>query len=243
MHVLYDGSFEGFLTLIYEVYYEALKPTCIVKTEPKTFLFESLHVVFTDTQKAQKVLLGLQKKFTQEQYKRIFHTFLCDSVPFEMELLAFIILGFKEPKALDNITIPTVFNILMMERELFRLSHKMYGFTRFQELEDGVLYAKIETKFNVLPFLGEHFEKRLGNNSFIIHDIKRSLACIKDETALHIKEVATFETPALSNDEAHVLSLWKTFFTHVAIENRRNEKLQKSLVPLLYRAYMSEFQD
>lgn len=241
MKVLYDGSFEGFLTLVYDVYYEALKPTSIVKEEPKVLLFEPLHTIFTDEHKAKKVLFALQKKFTKEHYQRIFHIFLCDSISFEMDLLAFVVLGFKDQKALSNITLPAVFKLQSLECELFRLTHKMYGFTRFEELEDGTLYAKIETKFNVLPFLGEHFYKRLGNHAFIIHDVKRSLAFIKDETTRHIKEVASFETPLLSQNEADVRELWKTFFTHVAIENRRNEKLQKSLVPLVYRTYMSEF--
>jgi probable DNA metabolism protein len=241
MNVLYDGSFEGFLTLVYDVYYEALTPSSIIKTEPKELLFETLHLIFTDETKAHKVLLALQNKFSKEHFQRIFHIFLCDSISFEMELLAFIVLGFKEQKALENITIPAVFKLQSMERELLRLTHKMYGFTRFEELEDGTLYVKIETKFNVLPFLGEHFRKRLGNHAFIIHDINRSLAFIKDKTSMSIKEVAAFETPLLSQNETHVRELWKTFFTHVAIENRRNEKLQKSLVPLLYRTYMSEF--
>lgn len=241
MKVLYDGTFEGFLTLVYDVYYDALKPTSILKEEPKELLFEPLHVIFTDEHKAKKVLCALQKKFTKEHYDRIFHVFLCDSLPFEMELLSFIVLGFKAQNELSNITIPMVFKMHSLEKELLRLSHKMYGFTRFEELEDGTLYAKIDTKFNVLPFLGEHFCKRLGNHAFIIHDMKRSLAFIKDESTWSIKEVASFETPTLCADEAHVRSLWKTFFTHVAIENRHNEKLQKSLVPLVYRTYMSEF--
>jgi len=242
MKVLYDGSFEGFLTLVYEVYYDALLPTSIVKTEPKELLFEPLHVVFTDEKKAQRVLLGLHKMFTKENYQRIFHIFLCDSLSFEMELLAFIVCGFKEQKELQNITIPMVFKINSMEHELLRLTHKMYGFTRFEALEDGTLYAKIETKFNVLPFLGEHFLKRMGSHAFIIHDIKRSLAYVKNETSASIHTIASFETPLLSSDEDSVKTLWKTFFNHVSIQNRKSEKRQKQLVPLLYRAYMTEFQ-
>ena len=242
MKVLYDGTFEGFLTLIYEVYYTKLSPTSILKKEPQILIFEPLHTIFTDSQKAYKVLLALQKKFTSENYKRIYHTFLCDSLVFEMELLEYVILGFKKQKELENITQPAIFKVHALEKELFRLTHKMYGFTRFEELEDGTLYAKIETKYNVLPFLGEHFKKRLGMHTFIIHDVKRSLALIKDEKTMQIKEIASFEAPTISENEAQVLSLWKIFFTHVSIENRRNEKLQKNLVPFLYRTYMSEFQ-
>jgi len=242
MIVLYDGSFEGFLTLVYDVYHEKLRPHCIIKEEPKTLLFEPLHTVFTDPTKAHKVLCALQNKFTKEHYKRIFHVFLCDSLSFEMDLLAFITLGFKDQTSLKNITIPSLFFIQRTEHELLRLAHKMYGFTRFEELEDGVLYAKIETKYNVLPFLGEHFKKRLGKHPFIIHDLARQLVFIKDDTHAKIEQLVSFETPITSEAEATFQTLWKTFFNSVAIENRRNEKLQKSLVPLLYRTYMSEFQ-
>lgn len=242
MKVLYDGSFEGFLTLVYEVYHDKLHPSSIIRTEPKELLFEPMHSVFTDTLKAQKVLIGLKNKFLPEYYKRIFHIFLCDSISFETELLEFITLGFKHQALLNNITIPALFKLQALENELFRLVHKMYGFIRFEELEDKTLYAKIETKYNVLPFLGEHFTLRLGNHPFIIHDLNRSLAYVKNETSSSIQTIASFETPLLSSDETTFKALWKTFFTHVSIENRKNKKLQQQLVPLLYRTYMSEFQ-
>ncbi|WP_151944067.1 DUF4130 domain-containing protein, partial [Aliarcobacter butzleri] len=35
--------------------------------------------------------------------------------------------------------------------------------------------------------------------------------------------------------------LWKSFFNAVTIKERLKPKLQRQLVPLLYRTYMSEF--
>lgn len=242
MNLLYDGTFEGFLTLVHEVYYAKIKPLAIFKSSPKELLFEPLHEIFTDEHKATKVLHALKHRFSQKHFTRIFHTFLCDNEAFEIALLDFIILGFKAPQELENITIPSLFYLQRLEQGLLRLSHKMYGFTRFIETHDDTLYAKIETKHNVLPFLGEHFKKRLGNHRFIIHDIKRSLAYIKEDISTSIRHVSSFETPTHSEDEEAMQALWKTFFHHVAIENRRNETLQKSLTPLLYRTYMTEFQ-
>ena len=118
----------------------------------------------------------------------------------------------------------------------------MYGFTRFEELEDGTLYAKIETKFNIVPFLGDHFAKRLGNIPFIIHDVKRSLAFIKNDDIREIRSIASFDAPTYSDDEEKFKALWKTFFKSATVESRYNPKLQKSWVPLLYRTYMSEFE-
>jgi probable DNA metabolism protein len=242
MCVVYDGSLEGFLTLIYDVYYSKLSPTSILKVEPQELMYEPLHFIVTDTSKAHKVLESLVKKFSRQNYKKIFHIFLCDSISFEMALVEYIMLGFKDQMHLENITNASIFFLQNQERELLRLAHKMYGFTRFEELDDGTLYAKIETKYNVLPFLGEHFKRRLGNTPFIIHDIKRSLAYTYSKEEASIKNIASFDTPTLSSHELTIQMQWKTFFNHVAIETRRNEKLQKQLVPLLYRAYMREFQ-
>jgi len=117
----------------------------------------------------------------------------------------------------------------------------MTGFVRFIELEEGTLYAKVETKFNIVYFLGKHFLKRLNNQNFIIHDIKRELAFIKSDSFTGMQSVASFDIPQYSKDEEKFQKLWKTFFDSVAIESRRNEKLQSQWVPLIYRVYMNEF--
>lgn len=242
MILLYDGSFEGFLSLVYEVYYEKLAVSCIVKKMPETLLFERFHEIFTDEANARKVLDAMTKHFTKEQQRTIFNIFLCDTRAYEMALLEYIRIGFKNPKELRNITNASLFYIQNLEKELLCLVHKMYGFTRFEELEDGTLYAKIETKFNIVLFLGEHFCKRLGNIPFIIHDVKRSLAFIKNEDLREIRSIASFDAPTFSSEEEHFKALWKSFFKAAAVESRYNPKLQQSWVPLLYRTYMSEFQ-
>ena len=35
--------------------------------------------------------------------------------------------------------------------------------------------------------------------------------------------------------------LWKTFYQAIAIEERKNPKLQRNMMPLRYREYMTEF--
>ncbi len=241
MMVLYDGSFEGFLTLIYDVYYESLHVSSIVKKMPETLVFERFYEVFSDEKKAQKVLEAIQKHFTKEQQRTIFHTLLCDTRAYETALLEYIRIGFKNRNALQNINNPNLFYIHNLEKELFCLVHKMYGFTRFEELEEKTLYSKIETKFNIVPFLGEHFCKRLGNIPFIIHDVKRSLVFIKNDDMREIRTIASFETPAYSSDEEKFKTLWKSFFKAAAVKERFNPKLQQSWVPLIYRTYMYEF--
>ena len=44
MILVYDGTFEGFLSLVYEVYYEKLKPIKIYKTLPNKMIFEEIKI-------------------------------------------------------------------------------------------------------------------------------------------------------------------------------------------------------
>lgn len=241
MILLYDGSFEGYLSLVHDVYYDKLKPTQILKKLPDTLILDEIKEIDFQKEKSDKVLHALKKKFTKSNFEMIFHIFMCDSVEFELDLLRYIILGFKDQRELANINHPFIFTLQGLQRELFRHSHKMSGFIRFMELEDGTLYAKIETKFNVVYHLGNHFLARFNNQNYIIHDIKRHLAFVKIDSSYQIQEVATFDEPTYSQNEEKFANLWKTFFTSIAIKSRENKKLQKQMVPLLYRTFMTEF--
>ncbi|MGD9623136.1 MAG: TIGR03915 family putative DNA repair protein [Arcobacter sp.] len=243
MILVYDGSFEGFLSLVYEVYYKKLKPIKIYKTLPNEMIFEEILELKTSKDNAIKVLIAIKTKFPKELIQRILNIFMCDSKEFELYLLEYIIIGFKETKQLYNINNSCVFYLNSLEKELFRNVHKLTGFVRFEELEDGTLYARVESKFNVVYFLGKHFLKRFNNQNFIIHDLNRKLAFVKIQNDFSVQEVAFFDEPNYSSNEQKFQKLWKSFFSGVTIKERINPKLQTQMVPLLYRTYMSEFLD
>ena len=243
MILVYDGTFEGFLSLVYEVYYKKLKPTKIYKTLPNEILFEEILEINSSKESGIKVLNAIKTKFPKEILEKILNIFMCDSKEFEMALLEYIVIGFKDSKQLYNINNSCVFYLNNLEKELFRVTHKLTGFIRFEELEDKTLYAKIESKFNIVYFLGRHFLKRFNNQNFIIHDINRKLAFVKIENDFSIQEVAYFDEPIYSSNEEKFQKLWKSFFKGVTINERTNLKLQTQMVPLLYRTYMSEFKN
>jgi len=241
MIAIYDGSFEAFLTLVHDVYYKKITLDAIKKESAKIALFDDIYEVSVDEHKSEAVLEALQNKFTKENFERILHIFMCDSKDFEIDLLCYIITGFKSQKELQNINISCIFTIRALQKEFFHVYHKMSGFLRFEELEDETLYAKLEAKYNVLYLLGKHFSKRLNNHNYIIHDIERKLAFIHTKEFKGVQKVADFEIPTHSVSEEKFQKLWKTFFKSVTIQSRENKKLQNSTVPLLYRTYMSEF--
>lgn len=242
MRVVYDGSFEAFLSLVYDVYYKKLTPKEILREMPQTLLLEDIYEVIYDEVNAMKVFASLKERFLPQNLQSIQNIFLCEAIAFEMDLLVFIVLGFKSQKELQNINNPAIFRLRSYEKQLFHNYHKMSGFLRFVELEDGSLYAKLESRFNLAYLLGRHFSKRLNNQEFYIHDIARSLVFVHTKELKGIQKLAAFELPEHSADEAKFQRLWKEFFRSVSIESRKNEKVQKQTVPLLYRTYMSEFE-
>ncbi len=242
MKLIYDGTFEGFLTLVYDVYYEKIQVKYILKEEKyEALLLDEIYIVETNKEKYYKVYEAITKRFPKFYVEKIFNTFMCDSKDFEMDLLNFIVLGFKDIKQLENINHIFIANLKNLEHELFRHVHKMYAYARFKELDDESLYAQIESKFNVVYFLGKHFKKRFNNQNFIIHDINRKIAFIHTDSFKGIQNVAGFEQPKYSKNEEKFDKLWKSFFKAVSIKERENLKLQKNHVPLLYRNMMNEF--
>ena len=241
MILVYDGSFEGFLSLVYEVYYKKLKPKKIYKTLPNEMIFEEIRQIKTIEENSIKVLDAIKAKLPKEIVCKFLNIFMCDTKEFEIALLEYIIIGFKDPKQLSNINISCVFYLETLEKELFKNVHKMTGFIRFEELEDGCLYSKIQTKFNIVYLLAKHFLKRFNNQNFIIHDINRKIAFVKIGNSCTMENIAFFDEPTYSSNEDKFQKLWKSFFNGVTIKERTNKKLQQNLVPLIYRTYMSEF--
>ena len=99
MQAVYDGSLEGFLTLVHEVYYKKLSLLSIQKELPSGLFSDELFLVKTEEQKAIAVLEALKKRFTKNNFETILVIFMCDTKAFELALLEFIVLGVcRSPK-------------------------------------------------------------------------------------------------------------------------------------------------
>lgn len=106
----------------------------------------------------------------------------------------------------------------------------MKGFLRFQELENHVLFAKMEPENNIIYALCKHFSKRFANENFIIYDIKRQIYGIYVAKKLYFikgKEIDIFMT----QEEKNIEELWQTFFNTIGIEERKNLKCQRNFMP------------
>ena len=77
--VVYDGTYEGWLTAIFDIYAHNLADVVFARQGACTgLLFGETHPVITDEQKAERVLRGLQKRLSPEGLNRLYNTYLSE---------------------------------------------------------------------------------------------------------------------------------------------------------------------
>ena len=120
--------------------------------------------------------------------------------------------------------------------------HRLKGFLRFQETVSGVFYSPCSPDHNVLDLLMPHFTARFKIVPFVIHDVKRNLACIYNGNEW-ILTAAKDANVMISEREDGFSQLWKKYYKTVAIPARKNEKLMNAYMPRRYHKFMTEKQD
>ena len=242
MTLSFDGTLEGFYTLVHQCYYQKYHPTHIEASDTTQLSFMDITPITTCMEKSAAVAQAIFKKISEEAALRIYYAFLSHDESRFMALLAYIKLGFKLGHMVDShLTEPCVQKVHKLAREVGGEAHLLFGFSRFVEGENGVYYSPITPKNNVLTLVAEHFATRFGSHPWVVHDKKRHQAAIYNGDAYVITPVPAKVTVTLAPGETELQGMWKDFLQALTIEARKNPKLQRQLLPLYFRKNMTEF--
>ena len=247
---LYDGSFEGLLTAIFESYDRKIVPINIVAEEDhQESLFDTAEVIETDPRKSNRVYAGLRSRTSPGGARRLYRCFLSEQPGIELLIFDFARKCFaSEVNIEENYADDTVRTLHEINNKIGREVHRMHAFVRFQRTADDIFFSVIEPDFNVIPLIGDHFEKRYADQRWIIYDTSRHYGIHYD---LHKVEYITFaeanhlqfrqlSADILQSEELDYQKLWKSYFDAVNIPERRNMKLHLQHVPKRYWKYLSE---
>lgn len=241
---IYDGSFEGLLTCIYEVYYRREKPEEILKEEEfiPNLLTEEVYIK-SDMNKFSKVYEAIKLKISPISLKYIFYVYLSDINGSSNLIYNYVKLGFKLGRSVDlHLHDSRVLRIHMIVKKVTSEIHRMLGFVRFNDIDDKFLYAPIEPDHNIIALITPHFTERLCSENFIIHDLKREVASVYDKNGWSITFLPKeYGLNLLSrNENGFYEFLWKEYFKSTTIENRLNPRLQKMYMPKRYWKFLTE---
>jgi len=241
--VTFDGSFDGFLCVVYAHYYHKVQPLIIQPADhAQLTLNEEVRHISTEPGQAARVLDGIRKKISDEAASHVYYAFLSYDDDKYMALFWYIKRGFAIGHMIDShLTEDCVRKIHKMAQHAGREAHLLFGFCRFAETTSGVYYCEITPKNDVIAVVANHFSQRLMNQAWIIHDKKRGQAAVYNCESYVIATVPHDATFEYAPSEKETQDLWAAFFTTLAIESRKNPKLQRQLLPLYFRKNMTEF--
>ena len=239
---VFDGSFDGFLMIIYLYYYEKKKPFSIVEEGFFQQSLESEYVfVETDFEKANRVYQALQD-IHLDAAENLYVASLHQDESKYMAMFFYAVLIFEKKQMVDHyMQIDYVITVQKLAKAVAMEAHLFTGFCRFAETKDQVYYAPIKPKNNVLPLLAEHFIDRLHTQRFIIHDLNRGLAVLYNTKQWILSAVPNIVHLQFSEKELEYQALWKQSVQSISVENRISKKRQGTVLPKRFRGYMTEF--
>ena len=236
VYYIYDGSFDGLLTVVYKAVYSRVTPCGIGTEKNLQFAFDTRYVeIETNKNYARRVYDALYKKIGSFGLRRLYYVFLSCEEQKDIIIYRYMMLAFKNGEktnsALSDDTVGEAFRIA---ENVSRETEKFRQFTRFSVMDWGVQYAKIAPNNNIIPLLMPFFIKRLSIIPFVLHDVTHNLCAVYDTKTWHIASSEGLTPPEKGKREEDIEKIWKTFFDSVAIKERYNGKLQKQNMPSRY---------
>ncbi len=233
---VYDGSYQGFFSAIFDAVYDRREPAGIVTGDRlQLSLGARYKEVATSAEKARRVSSAARQKLGGEAMRRVYLAFLSSDDGRETAIYRYLMLGFRLGRAASSrLTDADVFRVSTLAQNVSRETDKMQGFMRFSVMEGGAQYCRFSPKNNILPLVLGHFASRLGPIPFVIHDTGRGLLGVYDTHDKYIVSAEGFIPPEKSADEKSFERAWKLFYDTIGIAERKNPRLMKQLMPARY---------
>lgn len=250
-----EDTLESIFTAIYNTYEDKhSKEEVLLALDDEPRLFAVSIEVVADCIKVEKVMRTIRKQFGEENYRSLCLALTSPDGEKAQAVFRTVADGLATKRGMghlfDNLADDYVNKAFKLARNADREYCHLRGFSRFEELEGGLLYARIEPRNNVLSFLMPYFADRFPEENFVLHDVGRNLFGIHraddtegDEAEWYLVQGEDFvpEKVQLSSNEIKYQELFKGFCRSIAIDSRKNVALQRNMLPLHFREFMTEF--
>ena len=145
--VLYDGSFDGLLSAIFEIYEYKLRPVAILPKDEFVCrdFFSEEHDTPTNMEKSERVKTRIKKNLPGQGLSTILRLYLSENPDREMLIYHLISESVAHPgvNILENYASPKILEIAKIIKSVGRETHRMNAFVRFEKLQDDSFFAKI----------------------------------------------------------------------------------------------------
>ncbi len=235
----YDGSFEGFLSAVFDSFAMKAMPADIVVFDDMEPSLLKIHYVETDFEHAKRVENGIYKKLGGTVLNMVEKAFLFDGEGKETAILRLIHKAFSEGRSTGSkIGDEEVSRVYKMCVAVNNEAEHLRQFARFSD-SNGALISVIHPKHFVLPLIKSFFCARMKNEFFMIFDAEHGAALIHTPEKTAIIPVENLELPDCSEDRFYS-GLWKNYYRHIAIASRYNPTCRRTHMPKRFWQYLPE---
>lgn len=241
LNYIYDGTFNGLLTAVYEIYYRRQVPQQITAYGADMQLFIRHEYIETDPVKADKVYEAIETKISTQAMRNAYFAYLSEHPEAGMWIYEYLRLGWKlGPKVDLHLTDERVHRIHLLSQKVRTEWHRLLGLVRFQRFKMDIYYAAIEPDHNIIELLAPHFVRRLSDQNWIIHDVSRDLAIVYNQKEWFSTTFTLDDKLEIEQEEAYYQRLWKQYYNSITITSRINPRLQKRCMPQRYWSHLVE---
>lgn len=172
----YDGTFEGFLTCIFECYNRKSFPVDICRRGgAQKYLFAEKLDIHSNEKKAERVWKGIQGKLSGKNKQMPFYAFLSEEPGIEMKIYRFLRRLFSAHFNIEtDFGDPDVLYLTQTAQKVKKEAMRMMQFVRFQRTKEGLYFCGIEPRYDVIPMVVDHFQKRFADQKWLLYDLRRN---------------------------------------------------------------------
>ena len=250
----YDQTLDGLLCCVFFAYEQKKFPDLILSDSDQQPLFvdEQYHVI-TEKEKSLRVWKALEKKLSKIAQNMMLAVWLSELPEIEMLLFRYICKSLDHPQGIEmNFGDDDVLRIKDIAQKVGTDARKLIQFVRFQETADGIYFAPVTPRYNVLSLIVAHFKERYANQPWIIYDTNRNIGIYYDKQSvtevtfsqkiLSELKLGKLSDEKLSDEEVFYQKMWREYFKSTTIKERINLKLQRQHMPQRYWKYLTEMQ-
>jgi len=243
--LVHDGSFDGLLTAIFETYERKVEPDAVVrKGFYQARLSDRCIRVETDPTKAERVWRRLGALVGDRCAQALFSAFLSGEPEVDRRILEAVRGAVaRERGGVEEDLRERLRELEAVGVKVRREARRMRGFVRFERALDDLYVAFIAPRYDVLPLILEHFERRYGDQRWIIYDTSRDYGCHFDageSVEIRLPRELIHSLAGGRSGREDYGALWKQYFDAVSIPERKNTALHLKNMPRRTWRFMPE---
>lgn len=249
---LYDKTFEGLLTVVFDAYQRKSFPDQLFGYDDVLPLFvDSTYKVFTQKEKADRVWKALENKLSKYTCNMLTYCWLSEIEKADEVLYRFVCKVLNSQQSIEgNFGDIDVLTVHQIAKKVGKEAHYLEMFIRFQKTADQIYFSPISPIHNALPLVISHFTDRFSDQKWLIYDTKRGYGYFYDMQTVeeitmdddNLIKGGKLDHSLLDKDEVLFQKMWKEYFKSMTIKERINLKHQKQQMPKRFWKYLTEKQ-